>query len=65
MEEPLRQLDSQRAEKEVRLASHALWSDIHGVCILGLSGSLEKANAGSTAAIAESLVSNCLAGYTR
>ncbi|MES9876390.1 MAG: TetR/AcrR family transcriptional regulator [Candidatus Sedimenticola sp. PURPLELP] len=58
-------LDERRSDKEVRLAAHALWSGIHGVCILGLSGSLEKANAGSTAAIAESLVVNYLAGYTQ
>ncbi|MES9960200.1 MAG: TetR/AcrR family transcriptional regulator [Sedimenticola sp.] len=63
VETPLRQLDAGRGDREVRLAANALWSGIHGVCILGLSGSLEKANAGSTAAIAESLVSNYLAGY--
>lgn len=65
VEEPLRKLDPDKSGDEVRLATNALWSGIHGACTLSLSGSLEKTNGASVMEIADSLVGNYLQGYCR
>lgn len=40
VEEQLRRLAPRRSDAEVRMAAQALWSGVHGVCILALSDKL-------------------------
>ncbi|MEW8013830.1 MAG: TetR/AcrR family transcriptional regulator [Candidatus Sedimenticola endophacoides] len=63
VETPLRELAPERDADQVRLAANALWSGIHGACILHLSGSLEKTLGGSPLEIADSLVDHYLRGF--
>ena len=47
---------------ELDLAAHALWSGVHGICILAQSGTLESQGELTAAALNESLIRNYLSG---
>lgn len=63
VEAQLRRLASDRPEQEVHRAARALWSGVHGVCLLGLEGKLNVAGSDSLQDLVESLVVNYLRGY--
>lgn len=64
LEEHLRPLNPHRDEAAVRLAARALWSGVHGICVLSLSDKLSSAGQVPVAALLDSLLDNYLAGYT-
>jgi AcrR family transcriptional regulator len=53
----------QRAPDDIALATRALWSGIHGVCVLGLDRTLEIAGGRSLQDVADSLLDHYLAGF--
>jgi len=55
----------QRQPEEAALAARALWSGIHGVCILGFDQKLEAVGGRSTQEVTGSLLDNYLAGFTQ
>lgn len=64
VEQELRRIGGRHGDKDVQLAARALWSGIHGVCVLGLMDKLDTAGAGSIKPVADSLVENYLTGFT-
>lgn len=52
-----------RSPDDIALAARALWSGIHGVCILGLDQTLEAAGGRSIEDVAGSLLDHYLAGF--
>ncbi len=63
VEAQLHALGVRRAGEPLRFASHVLWSGVHGVCVLGLTGRLEENDLVSVQRLADSLVTNYLAGF--
>ncbi|MDD2760688.1 MAG: WHG domain-containing protein [Methylomonas sp.] len=51
------------AEDEANRAAHALWSGVHGVCVLSLNGSLGRSGADNARATVGSLVQNFIRGW--
>lgn len=64
VEEPLAGLAPVRRPAEIRQAARALWSGVHGVCVLAMTNRLEDGSEGAVKAMAEMLVSNFLDGFT-
>jgi AcrR family transcriptional regulator len=64
VEERLRALAAYRTDDDVHQAAHALWSGVHGVCVLGLTRRLDTTGVASVQALAASLITNYLAGFT-
>lgn len=64
VEAELTRLAPARSETQIAQAARALWSGVHGVCILGLTGRLGNVASDSLEALVESLISNYLAGFT-
>jgi len=61
----LQHLSGQRTEAQLELAAQALWSGVHGVCILGLDQKLQATSGGrSVQEVADSLLENYLDGFT-
>lgn len=54
-----------RAPDEIALAARALWSGIHGICILGLDQKLEAVGGRSVQDVTTSLLDNYLRGFVR
>ncbi|MCP5158651.1 MAG: TetR/AcrR family transcriptional regulator [Gammaproteobacteria bacterium] len=54
-----------RGPEEIALAARALWSGIHGVCILGFDQKLEAVGGWSIQEVAGSLLDNYLSGFTQ
>ena len=52
-----------RTVADIALATRALWSGIHGVCVLGLDRTLEIAGGRSIEEVAGSLLDHYLAGF--
>jgi len=52
----------QRSPDDLMLATRALWSGIHGVCILGFDQKLESVGGRSVAQVADSLLDHYLSG---
>ena len=52
-----------RSPEDLMLATRALWSGIHGVCILGFDQKLESVGGRSVAQVTDSLLDNYLAGF--
>ncbi len=52
-----------RSPADITLATRALWSGVHGVCILGLDQTLEMAGGRSIQDVAGSLLDHYLAGF--
>lgn len=55
----------ERSEGERTLAARALWSGVHGVCTLALSGKLDLAGIAEAERLTDSLIENYLAGWTK
>lgn len=53
----------QRSASDIALAARALWSGIHGVCVLSLDRKLESVGGRSMQEVAGSLLDNYLAGF--
>lgn len=51
--------------EQIRMASRALWSGVHGVCVLSLNGSLGRVGIHDAEATVRLLVSHFLQGWTR
>lgn len=49
-------------EKELGIAARALWSGVHGICILGFTGNLDIVGINSVQALADSLITHYVAG---
>lgn len=49
--------------REIRDATRALWSGVHGICILSLTDKLGMAGEGSPRELADTLIRNYLAGW--
>ncbi len=64
VEGELSRLSPGRSKAEIAKAARALWSGVHGVCILGLTGRLGMVGAESLEGLVESLIANYLAGFT-
>jgi len=52
-----------RSPDEIALAARALWSGIHGICILGLDQKLEAVGGRSVQDVTASLLDNYLTGF--
>ena len=52
-----------RAPEDIALAARALWSSIHGICILGFDQKLEVAGGRSIQEVTGSLLDHYLAGF--
>lgn len=53
----------QRSLEDIALAARALWSGIHGICVLSLDRKLESIGGRSMQEVANSLLDNYLAGF--
>ncbi len=49
---------------DTQLASNALWSGVHGICVLGITGKLEHADEKNINVLVDSLIRNYLAGLS-
>lgn len=56
-------LGPQRPPEANALAARALWSGVHGICILGLDRKLEAVGGRSIQAVTDSLLDHYLAGF--
>ena len=65
VQQQLTLLCPRRQPAEVALAARALWSGIHGVCILGFDQKLELVGGRSIQEVTESLLDNYLTGFTQ
>ena len=63
VQQQLTRLSPQRSPEEITLAARALWSSIHGVCILGFDHKLEVAGGRPVQDVADSLLEHYLAGF--
>ena len=61
----LHRLAPERPDTEIAKAARALWSGVHGVCILGLTGRLAMEDSHSLEELVESLIANYLDGFSR
>jgi len=59
----LEQLEPNRSAEHIRLTARALWSGVHGACILALNGSLGRVGAEDTATTVTLLVRNFIRGW--
>ncbi len=62
-QEQLAQLCPWRSPEDIALTARALWSGIHGVCILGFDHKLEVAGGPPVQAVADSLLEYYLRGF--
>lgn len=62
-QQQLARLSPQRSPEDIALAARALWSGIHGVCILGFDHKLEVAGGRPVQDVADSLLEHYLAGF--
>ncbi len=63
VENVLRPLGKNKSDKEIAEAARALWSGIHGICILALTRKLDVAGIDSVQDLADTLVINFLKGF--
>ena len=63
MEEQLAALAPEKKEKEIQLAARAIWSAVHGVCLLAVTGKLEVGGKVPATRLVDSLVRHYLAGW--
>ena len=62
VQDTLAALCPRRSSAEIALAARALWSGVHGICILGIDQKLEIADGPPVATVAEALLEPYLAG---
>lgn len=63
VEQPLAQVSPWSSTEDISLAARALWSSIHGVCILGFDHKLEVAGGRPIQDVADALLEHYLAGF--
>jgi AcrR family transcriptional regulator len=63
VEAPLARMVPARSLAEIQLATHALWSGVHGVSVLGVSGRLREIGLSEAQKTAASLINNYLIGF--
>jgi AcrR family transcriptional regulator len=63
VEDALRPLGKNKSDKEIAQAARALWSGIHGICILALMRKLDIAGIDSVQQLADNLTINFLKGF--
>ena len=63
VQQQLARLSPWRSPEDIALAARALWSSIHGVCILGFDQKLEVAGGRPVQDVADSLLEHYLAGF--
>jgi AcrR family transcriptional regulator len=64
VEEGLEPLAKDRPRQEITQAARALWSGVHGICILALTANLGIVGVDSVQDLTQSLISNYLKGFT-
>lgn len=65
VEKALTVLAVNRSAREIRQAARALWGGVHGICVLELTGRLDKRGSVSVQELARSLVTHYVASFTR
>lgn len=65
VEVPLRELAPDQSPKDIHQAARALWSGVHGICILSLTEKLDVTGVKSVRALADMLIGNFLHGFTQ
>lgn len=63
VENALRPIGKNKSDKEIAQAARALWSGIHGICILALTRKLDIAGIKSVQGLADTLIKNFLNGF--
>lgn len=63
VENALRPLGINKSDLEIAQAARALWSGIHGICILALTRNLDIAGIDSVQELADTLITNFLNGF--
>ncbi len=63
VQQQLALLGPQRSPEDIALAARALWSGVHGICILGLDQKLEMAGGRPIQDVTGSLLDHYLAGF--
>lgn len=63
VETSLEPLATNHSSKEIKQAAAALWSGVHGICILAMSRQLDVAGVDSVQDLTHSLMSNYLKGF--
>ena len=63
VENALRPLGENKSDKEIAQAARALWSGIHGICLLALTRKLDIAGIDSVQDLADTLIINFLNGF--
>ncbi len=64
VQQQLALLCPRRSPEDIALAARALWSGIHGICILGFDQKLEMAGGPPIQEVTDSLLDHYLAGFT-
>ncbi len=64
VENQFRRLIRGQSEEQTRLAARALWSGVHGVCMLSLTGKLDLVGVDNIESVVVLLVENFLSGWT-
>jgi len=65
VQQQLALLCPRRSPGEITLAARALWSGVHGICILGFDQKLEMAGGPPIQEVARSLLDHYLVGFTQ
>lgn len=64
VEQQLTKIAPEKTEHQIKIASRALWSGIHGVCILSIAENLDLAGIESADDLSHSLIENYIKGFT-
>ncbi len=64
-QQQLARLCPRRSPQDIALAARALWSGVHGICILGFDQKLEMAGGRPIQDVTRSLLDHYLAGFTQ
>lgn len=64
VEAKLKPLAAARSEKEIARAAHALWSGVHGICILAITDKLDVTGVDSVQELTRFLMGNFLKGFS-
>ncbi|MDH3690204.1 MAG: WHG domain-containing protein [Gammaproteobacteria bacterium] len=64
VQELIRPFAGRRSRKSISLAAQALWSGVHGICILSLTQKLGVAGKASVNEVADELIDNYLTGFS-
>lgn len=63
VENVLQPLAPQRPAEEISQAARAIWSGVHGICVLSLTHKLHLAGIESVQSLTDNLISNFMAGF--